>query len=153
MCMMFFILRVLRTRCPSAHTLGCRTLTILNPTGNILAGICINNDETKKRWGNLREQMEGGWVDLGEQMLWIQMCPWTHREHVKAAANESLGEGTRSWSGWRGVLRARLVPGVATPGNDCGDSISHARFAKRGNTFLSFREKCTTDTSNVARSS
>ena len=146
------ILRVLRTRCPSAHTLGHRTLTILNLTGNILAGICINNDEPK-RWVGVSGRRNCGWVDLGEQVLWIQMCPWTHREHVKAEANESLGEGTRSWSGWRGVLRARLVPGVATPGNDCGDSISHARFAKRGNTILSFRENCTTDTSNVARSS
>ena len=76
------------------NALGHRTSTILNLAGNILAGICINNDEPKNGWLNLGKQMVDGWVDLGEQMLWIQMCPWTHREHVKAEANESLGEGS-----------------------------------------------------------
>ena len=35
-------------------------------------------------------------------MFRIEMCPWADREHVKAEANESLGEGSFG-DGDRGV--------------------------------------------------
>ena len=65
-----------------------------------MAGVCTNNDEPKGGWVGGSGRTNGGWMTVGEQMFRIQMCPWTHRDLVKAEANKSLGKRTRSRNGW-----------------------------------------------------
>ena len=90
------------------NALGHCTSTILNLTGNILAGICIISTTTSRKggWVNLGKQMVGGWIWASECCGYRSMCPWTHRDLVKAEANKSLGKRTRSRNGWGAPLQA-----------------------------------------------